>query len=131
MTIPSPSPSPSPTHSPSTAQKPGNAAGTTAFVLAVAYVVVGIALTGVTSALPALLSRSGVDPTTIGLAFTVVAVVQLLLAAVVTLVGVIGVVRRGAPRILAGIAVGVGGSGLVLGSASLIVPPLVAAIVYA
>lgn len=99
--------------------------------MAVAYVVIGIALTGVTSALPALLSRSGVDPTTIGLAFTVVAVVQLLLAAVVTLVGVIGLFRRDAPRILAGIAVGVGGSGLVLGMASLVIPPIVAAIVYA
>ncbi|TCL86030.1 MULTISPECIES: hypothetical protein [unclassified Rathayibacter] len=105
--------------------RPRNTVGLIGFLLAVVQTLTQILLAGVTTAIPVLAYGNGIDATSIGALFAGIALVQLLLAAATTGLGVAGVVRPGRPRILAAIALGVGAHGVLVGLATLVLPPLV------
>jgi hypothetical protein len=102
-----------------------NLPGAVAFWLAIFYVAIQVAVSGASVAIPAMASFRGANLLGIGVIFTMIGISQLLLAVSVTILGAVGVTRKAAPRVLAAVALGVGGSGAVGGLASLVLPPLV------
>ncbi len=102
-----------------------NVPGAVAFGFAIVYVAIQVAVSGASVAIPAMASFRGANLLGIGAIFTMICILQLLLAVSVTILGDVGVTRKAAPRVLAAVAVGVGGSGIVGGVASLVLPPLV------
>lgn len=105
--------------------RPRNLAGLIGFLLAILMTVTQIVLAGATTAIPLLAYDRGLDAAGIGAIFTAIALGQLLLAAATTGLGVVGVVQRDRPRLLAAIALGVGAHGVLVGLATLVLPPLV------
>jgi len=105
--------------------RPRNTAGLLGFLLAILQTLAQILLAGVTTAIPLLAFDRGMDAASVGALFTAVALGLLLLAAATTGLGVVGLLRPDRPRVLAAIALGVGAHGVLVGLATLVLPPLV------
>jgi len=102
-----------------------NVPGVIAFVLAVLLTVTQIVQVCLTTIVPVLAYRNGLGVTDIGAVFVVIGIGQLIVAALVVVLGVVGVARRGAPKVLAAIALGAGANGVIVQLAALILPPLI------
>jgi hypothetical protein len=102
-----------------------NVPGVIAFVLAVLLTVTQIVQVCLTTVVPVLAYRNGLDATDIGAVFVVIGIGQLIVAALTTVLGVVGLARRGAPKVLAAIALGVGANGAIVQLSALILPPLI------
>jgi hypothetical protein len=105
--------------------RPRNVPGLVGLVLAIVQTLVAVLQAGLSTAIPILAFQNGLGAGQIGALFSVFGVGQLLLALATALFGVIGVTRTGLPKVPAAIAVGVGGSGVIVGIASLLLPVLV------
>ncbi|WP_146076773.1 hypothetical protein [Rathayibacter tritici] len=99
--------------------------GIIGLVLAIVLVLAQVARTALTTTVPVLAYRGGLDTTQIGALFAALGVMMLVLATATALVGVIGVVRRDRPRLLSAITLGVGASVAIVELGALVVPPLV------
>ncbi|MBO0984672.1 hypothetical protein [Rathayibacter sp. SD072] len=102
-----------------------NLPGLIAFVLAVILTISQIVQVCLTTIVPVLAYRGGLDATEIGAVFIVIGIAQLILAALTTILGVAGVARRGVPKTLAAIALGAGANGVIVQLSALILPPLI------
>ncbi|WP_107573342.1 hypothetical protein [Rathayibacter caricis] len=102
-----------------------NVPGVIAFVLAVLLTVTQIVQVCLTTIVPVLAYRNGLGATDIGAVFVVIGIGQLILAALTAILGVVGVSRRGLPKVLAAIALGAGANGVIVQLSALILPPLI------
>ncbi|PPG08060.1 hypothetical protein C5C18_05950 [Rathayibacter tritici] len=105
--------------------RPRDVVGIIGLVLAIVLVLAQVARTALTTTVPVLAYRGGLDTTQIGALFAALGVMMLVLATATALVGVIGVVRRDRPRLLSAITLGVGASVAIVELGALVVPPLV------
>ncbi|SMH48731.1 hypothetical protein SAMN06295885_3114 [Rathayibacter oskolensis] len=98
--------------------------GLLGFVLAIVLTLTQIVQIGLSTAVPVLAFQAGLGVSDVGLLFTALGVGQLILAAATAVLGIVGVARRQGRAVLAGIALGVGGAGVVVGLTGLLLPPL-------
>ncbi|CAN5214032.1 hypothetical protein BH11ACT3_BH11ACT3_09380 [soil metagenome] len=102
----------------------GDRFGRVALVLAIITVATQAIWTVVTSFLPTVMYNMQLSSTSIAALFAVVNLVHTIFAAATLVFGLLGL--RGAGRkVAAGIGVGVGGAGVIVGLVSLIIVPLV------
>jgi hypothetical protein len=101
-----------------------NPAGTIGSVLAIVTVILSALNAGVSVSVPFFYTAAGLTPDAIGLVLSAIHGVVFLVAAATTVFGIVGAVRRNAPQLFAGIALGVGGSVVVLSLLSFLLPVL-------
>ncbi len=106
------------------AVRPGNGFAVAGLVVAVVATLLNVGSTAVAVLAP-VLARNGMAASGIPVVFAVVGVVLVLLYAVAAVLGLVGVLRPDRPRVVAGVALGVGTSGVVLATSGLVLPPLV------
>jgi hypothetical protein len=98
-------------------------------VFAIATVAFSLLLAVVSVMLPLQVAQTGMTVAMIGALFAVLNLIDLLLAATTAAFGVVGARRTGEPMLKAGIAIGVGVPGVVVGVVALS-SPVISAVAY-
>jgi hypothetical protein len=106
------------------AAAPGTDLGRAGFVVAIVVVALSVLQQGAFSFIPLIQANTGVSLGVISAGIGVFAVVHGALSAVAFVLGLLGA-RRGRSMVLSGIAIGVGGAGVVVGIIGIFIVPVI------
>lgn len=102
----------------------GNPAGRIALIFAIVSVAFGLVQRIVTVFLPTIMMQTATSYSSIGIIFSVLAVISILISAGALAFGWYGATRRGLPHLTSGIGLGIGAAGVISGLVGLVAAPM-------